>query len=255
MDKIRRKINNRRKNSGRISLDEEFMMCAAYRYCIGRMSIASQHQAGYIASKYYDKLSDERLLFTAKDIRSEISDSLRLGNFSFTYDGTVNYEKRLPFEDFVEFLSTLKDPEKDLLALEKVVVYCESYKPEAEKKFKIITKEPDVRKLFYQHEIEPFLGWQRLAALFDKKHYKKLKLSINGVESEAICIETYVKETVEIPETPGYYKIVPWKYKKVYMNVNQLVTGNFDYCGYYIEDYITSVEDYDATQNNEEENV
>lgn len=242
----------KRRNTDKISLDEEFMMCAAYRYCIGRMTIASQAQAAYIASKYYDKLSDERLLFTAKDIRNEIGDSLRFTPFTFMYDGTVGDEKRLPFEDFVEFLSTLKNPEEDLLAIEKVVVYCESYKPEAEKKFRITTKEPNVRRLFYQHEINPLMGWQKLAALFDKKHYKKLKLNLNGVESEAICIETYVEETVDIPETPGYCKIVPWRYKKVYMDVNKLLTGNFDYCGYYIKDYIVSVEDYDATQNNEE---
>ena len=233
-----------RKKKNEIGMNEEFMVCATIRYCVGRRTGASQAQAGYIAGKYYDKLSDERLEFTAEDIRNEIGDSLRNSSFNFTYDGTVSYEKRLPFEDFMTYISTLKNVEEELLSTSRIKVYCESYKDDAPKKFKTTKQECNVRSYLSQYDIDCLLPWQRLAALFDKKHYKKIHLNYNGEESEAIVIETYVKYCDEIKETPGSYRMIPWKYKKVYMDVERLKSGNIENAGYYINDYITSVENY-----------
>lgn len=234
-----------------ISLDEEFMVCAAIRYCVGRRTGASQSLAGYIASKYYNKLNDERLEFTAKDIRNEIADDLRLSSYNFTYDGTVSYEKRLPFEDFMAFISELKNVEEELLSILRVEVYCESYKDDAIKKFRVNHQECNVRTYLSQYDIDCLLPWQRLAALFDKKHYKKIHLNYNGEESDAIVVETYVKDCEELKENPGTYKIIPWRYKKVYMNINTLIAGNLENGGYYISDYITNIEDYNAFKENE----
>lgn len=242
-------MKRKRNNVDKLSIDEEFHMCAAYRYCIGRKTGASQDQAGFIAQRYYDKLSDDRLIFTAQDIRSEIERSLNFGPYGFRYDGSVSYEKRLPLEDFMTFIEGLDNIEEELLSISSIEVYCESYKEDAPKKFDVSRHERNVFKSLCQYDIDCLLPWQRLAALFDKKHYKKLKVTFNGEEKEAVCIETYVEDCAEIPEQPGYCRRIPWKYKKVYMDVDKIKSGNMHYCSYYVDEYIVSVEDYDATQD------
>jgi hypothetical protein len=225
-----------------LSHAEEFMMCAAIRYCVGRQTGASQEQAGYIASKYYDKLSDERREFTAKDVRDCILERLMWKSFNFSYDGTVSSQKRLPFEDFMTFISTLQNPGEDLLSITNIDVYCESYSDDAEKKFRVTTTEPNVRSYLSEYEIECLLPWQRFAALFDKRRYKLLKVKYDGVESDVICVETYVHETEKIEGKEDLYRIVPWKYKKVYVNIETLKSGNMENCPYYDEQYIVSVD-------------
>lgn len=228
-----------------LSMDEEFMMCATIRYCVGRRTGISQGMAEYIAKKYYDRLNDSRMLFTAEDIRREIGEHLIIP-YGFTYDGTVSYEKRLPFEDFMKFIATLDNVEEELRSMSRIEVYCESYKDDAPKLFDVSKRERDVRTLFSQYDITCLIPWQRLAALFDKKHYKKIKLNYNGEESEAIVIETYVEDSEEIADNPGMYKTIPWRYKKVYMDVEALKSGKLEYGGYYVNDYIVSVEDYNC---------
>lgn len=236
----------KKKVNEKIGMDEEFMVCASIRYCVGRRTGASLSQAGYIASKYYDKLSDARLEFTAEDIRREIADDLRISPFNFHYDGTVAYEKRLPLEDFITFISTLKNVEEELLSMSKIEVYCESYNDDAPKKFNVSKHELNVRSSLSHFDISCLLPWQRLAALFDKKHYKKIHLNFNGEESDAIVIESYIEDYDEVNGMHGTYKTIPWRYKKVYMDVERLKSGNIENPGYYVNDYVTSVEDYNA---------
>ena len=82
---------NKNSKNDTCSIDEEMLMWTSYRYCIGRQTYVSS-LAGYMAKKYYPILSDERKLFTAKDIRSSILDRIRWTPFDFSYEGTVNYE-------------------------------------------------------------------------------------------------------------------------------------------------------------------
>lgn len=244
-------IMAKKKKKG-ISIDEEFMVCACYRYCVGRRTGMSQGMAEYIAHNYYDKLSDARLVFTAEDIRSSICDSLRFGSTSFWYEGSVDYDDRLPFEDYVKFINKLENPEEELLEIDRVSVYRERYAHDAPKLYNVTRHERKVSSILSQYDIDCLIPWQRLAALFDKKRYKKVKLRNEKEEKEAICVETYVKETTPIEDNPGYCRAVPWKWKKVYMDVEKLLKESFDYCPYYCDEYIVNVEDYNACKEGDE---
>lgn len=229
--------------NGQISLDEEFMMFATMRYCIGRHTGASIGQAGYIASKYYNKLSDSRLEFAAEDIRKEIGDYLNYQPFSFHYSGTVPCERRFPLEDFIAFASTLDNVEEELLAINDIEVYCESYNYDAEKKFRISKKDYDVRNSITRFDILDLLPWQRLAALFNKKNYKKVTTNFNGNVNTQTCIETYIEDIVKVGDgESGYYQRIPWKFKKVYIDIESIKKSGLNYVPYINEEYIIKIE-------------
>ena len=82
-----------KKKKQEISIDEEMLIWTSYRYCIGRKTYVST-LAPYIGKKYYDLLSDERLDFMARDIRSCIYDQLRFNTVSFNYEGSVFEKER-----------------------------------------------------------------------------------------------------------------------------------------------------------------
>ena len=87
-----------------LSIDEEMMMWCAYRYAIGRKTYVSA-LAPYIGKTYYDKLSDNRLEFTALDIRRSIADCLRFGRPGFEYEGIVSDDERNPLSDYVSWIT------------------------------------------------------------------------------------------------------------------------------------------------------
>ena len=240
------KKENKKKNG--LSIDEEFLVCAAIRYCVGRKSIASVCEADYIAREYYNRLSQGRLEFLAKDIRVCIEDQLRFMPFTFTYSGSVSYEKRLPLEDFISFMDTLKDPEKELQDMSNIEVYCESYRDDAPKLYRTSTANYRRGHMLSQYDIDTLLPWQRLAALFDKKHYKKLVVNYNGEESERLAVVSYVCDTAECDDEKGVFRMLPWRYKKVYMFVDDIASGRVNHPMYVLDEYIVSVEDVDASE-------
>ena len=65
-------------------------MYMSYRYCIGRLSIASQMRAGDIWKHCKNRMSKERQLFTAYDINNEIEQSLMCFQPQFNFNYYIN---------------------------------------------------------------------------------------------------------------------------------------------------------------------
>ena len=107
-----------------VSSDEEMMMWCAYRYAIGRKTYVSA-LASYIGKTYYNKLSDNRLEFTALDIRRSIADCLRFGHPRFEYEGTVSDNERNPLSDYVSWITNNVKTKEDLYNVEKIGLGCE----------------------------------------------------------------------------------------------------------------------------------
>ena len=224
------------------TLDEEMLMWTSYRYCIGRKTYVSS-LAGYMAKKYYPILSDERKLFTAKDIRSLILDRIRCTPFDFSYEETVNYSQRKPMEDLMEFIKENNiDSLEKIMGIESVSVYHDTYKDEEKHKYRISTQTPQQKKIISQFDIEWLFPWMDLASLFDINDHKLITVEYNGKKKEILAFESWIEETVEYEDFPGYYRKVPWHWKKVYKSIDNFIEKG-EYCEYIEPSYITSIED------------
>ena len=224
------------------TLDEEMLMWTSYRYCIGRKTYVSS-LARYIAKKYYPILSDEKKLFTAKDIRSSIFDRIRWTPFNFSYEETVNYSQRKPMEDLMEFMKENNiDSLEKIMGIESVSVYHDTYKDGEKHKYRISTQIPQQRKIINQFDIECLFPWMDLASLFDINDHKLITVEYNDKKEKVIAFESWVGDTVECEDSPGYYRKVPWCWKKVYKSVDNFIEKG-EYCGYIDPSYITSIED------------
>ena len=224
------------------TLDEEMLMWTSYRYCIGRKTYVSS-LAGYIAKKYYPILSDERKLFTANDIRSSILDCIRWSPFDFSYEGTVNYSQRKPMEDLMEFMKENNiDSEEKIMEIEAVSVYHETYNDDEKHKYRISKQTPNQKKIISQFDIECLFPWMDLASLFDINRHKLITVEYDGKKKEILAFESWIGETVECEDSPGYYSKVPWRWKKVYKSVDNFIEKG-EHCGYIEPSYITSIED------------
>lgn len=85
------------------SLFEEMLMWTSYRYCIGRHTYVTS-LAGEIAQHYYNRLSDERMEFTAADIRKEISDKLQWLPFNFKIHRMYDSDPFNPLDALLTFI-------------------------------------------------------------------------------------------------------------------------------------------------------
>ena len=85
---------------------EEMLMWTSYRYCIGRHTYVTS-LAGEIAQNYYDRLDDDRLEFTANDIRSQIYDKLQWLPFQFNIHRMYNDDPFNPIDVLMEFIDRL----------------------------------------------------------------------------------------------------------------------------------------------------
>lgn len=248
--------NKTKKQQEKCLMDEEMLMWTSYRYCIGRKTYVSS-LASYIAKKYYPILSEQRMLFTAQDIRKEIEDHFNWNSINFKYDGTVYREDRKPYEDCIEFIMNeiVKDNDdtniiqEKLLKIKSVEVYHDKYAIGEPHQYHITYRsEGDTRNYMYQGDFTDYQCWAALASVFDKQHYKKVHVNFNNEEKDIICFETWVEDTKPIPEQPGYHRMWPWHWKKVYVSVDDFI-ANGEHCCYIYEDYIISVEDYDARED------
>lgn len=223
------------------STDEEMLMWTSYRYCIGRHTYVNALST-YIASKYYDKLTDNRLQFTANDIRGCIADVLRFNKPAFTYEGSVNTNERNALVDYLKWLNDNINDEKDLINIKEINCYKKDYKINTPKSFEIIKSE----RFQYCHselEINDLINWETLASFFDKKNYKTITINNNGVEEDIIAFITWTNELIQIEEKNGmiYYQRKPWKFKQVYISVEQFKMGNYN--TYINEDMIINIKE------------
>lgn len=226
-----------KKKKQEISIDEEMLIWTSYRYCIGRKTYVST-LAPYIGKKYYDLLSDERLDFMARDIRSCIYDQLRFNIVSFHYEGSVFEKERNALDDFLTWINENITKDSDWLGIKEIICYKDSYSDDAPKKFEIRKSDRVTLKPF-QSDFEDLLIWEKLASLFDKKNYKKVLIEFNGKEEEILCFEVWQRD-LEETEEQGVYLYKEWKYRKVLISVENYAK-NGERAGYLDPKYIKSI--------------
>lgn len=213
----------RKKNQ--ISVDEELLVCGAWRYGIGRRSYYST-VASYIGKKYYKLFSDERLAFNAKDIRNEIANHLSFGNSSFRYEYSVMEEERNPIKDLIEWKSQYKG---DLSNIKEICCYKDSYNKDVPKKFEVITTDRASDLNMELFEINHLLDWDSLASLFNKKGHKQVTVEYNNEVKTLECFPVWVQKSVPMVNENGtFYQRVEGEYEVAYVGVEKfLKTGNF----------------------------
>ena len=99
-------------------------MYMSYRYCIGRLSIASQMRAGDIWKHCKNRMSKERQLFTAYDINNEIEQCLMCFQPQFNFNYYINNRIIETGVDLVcEFMQEYNiNSKEDLLKYKSVTV-------------------------------------------------------------------------------------------------------------------------------------
>jgi len=226
-----------KKKKQEISIDEEMLIWTSYRYCIGRKTYVST-LAPYIGKKYYDLLSDERLEFMARDIRSCIYDQLRLNTVSFHYEGSVFEKERNALGDFLTWINENIEKDSDWLGIKDIICYKDSYSDDVPKKFEIIKSDRIIIQP-YHSDIDDLLIWEKLASFFDKKNYKKVLVDLKGKEQEVLCFEVWQRDLEETKEQ-GVYLYKEWKYRKVLISVDNYAK-NGERAGYLDTKYIKSI--------------
>ena len=225
-----------KKKKQEISIDEEMLIWTSYRYCIGRKTYVST-LAPYISKKYYDLLSDERLDFMARDIRSCIYDQLRFNAVSFNYEGSVFEKERNALADFLTWINENIKKDSDWASVKEIICYKDSYSDDAPKKFEIRKSDRVTLKPF-QSDFDDLLVWEKLASFFDKKNYKKVLVEYDGKEEEIICFETWQKAYEPIEK--GLMRSILWRYEKVLISVENYKKRG-EYAWHLDQKYIKSI--------------
>lgn len=203
--------NEGKKNGEKCPLFEEMLMWTSYRYCIGRKSYVSS-MAGDIASHYYGRLSDERLEFTANDIRQEIFDRLRFLPFGFNIHRTYNSDKFNPIDVLFNFIEIEK-----IDSIDKFAEYCDVEYDSHAGEYRFEKKIPTIKSYFSESDISDLLEWETLASCFDKKNHKIAVCEIDGGIEEIECFKAWIRKTVQIEDNPGYYRYVGFGWKPVWI--------------------------------------
>lgn len=216
------------------SLFEEMLMWTSYRYCIGRHTYVTS-LAGEMAQHYYNKLTDERMEFTATDIRREIMDHLQWLPFNFRIQRWYNTDAYNPIDVLMTFLENFNiDSYEDFIKISKLEYDVNHNEYIFEK------KEPTIKSYFSLSDIDDLIPWEELASCFDKKNHKMITVEYNGKTEIHECFKSWIRKTVPVDDKPGYFKIPDFGWEPVWVDIkNYLEKGN--YHSYINEDFIKEI--------------
>lgn len=198
---------------------EKMLMWTSYRYCIGRHSYVTS-MANDIGTHFYNKLTEEERLHTAKDIRREIKEQLRFLTFNFDIDNDWS-DLCNPISVLMQFFRRA-----DITCMEELANYCEVCYDAREDKFH--TEKRSCRKLnsyISVSDIEDLLVWDRLANLFDSRTHRMITL-IDG--SEHIAFPEWARDSEYIDKNEFGYDICrlkPFGWHIQYKPFNEFVIG------------------------------
>lgn len=216
------------------SLFEEMLMWTSYRYCIGRHTYVTS-MAAEIAKNYYNKLDDERLDFTATDIRKEIMDQLQLLPFNFRIDRYYESDEFNPIDTLLTFFK-----EYNIDSYNKCVKICNLQYNVNKDKYTFEKKNPTIKSYFSSADIDDLLPWEELAACFDKKRHKMVTVEYDGNIETYECFKTWVRKSIPVEDKPGYARMAEWGWEPVWVDVkNYLKQG--DNHSYINEKYIKEI--------------
>lgn len=147
------------------------MVWMAYRYAIGRHTIAASSMCKEMAKNVYCKLERSRSEFMAQDIQKEIADHLRFYPFSFTMDYSIPSDDNrfVPIDRFIEFLMDNKFTSDEALA-DFDRIECK-WDRESDT-FTYETSEKKEKTGYLTHDWEDLMEWSNLAKLLNFKCHK-----------------------------------------------------------------------------------
>lgn len=218
------------------SLFEEMLMWTSYRYCIGRHTYVTS-LAGEIAQHYYNRLSDERMEFTAKDIRREIYDKLQWLPFNFNINRMYDSDPFNPLDALLTFIQN-----NNIDTINELYKYSSIEYDAHNGEYMCEIKKPTIKSYFSASDIEDLIPWENLAACFDKKNHKIVTTEYEGKTETHICFKSWKKVSVPCEDKPGYYRTSELGWTPIWIVVDDyLKTGNTN--RYLIDEFITKVED------------
>lgn len=203
------------------SLFEEMLMWTSYRYCIGRHTYVNS-LAGEMAQHYYDRLTDERMEFTAKDIRREIYDKLQWLPFRFNIHRMYDKDILNPIDALMEFIKR-----ENINSMDEFVHYSRVEYDSHNDTFEFDKSEPTIKSYFSTMDIEDLIPWEDLAACFDKKNHKMVTVEYNGETSTYECFKTWVRKSIPCEDKPGYYRSAEFGWEERWVDIDSyLKSGN-----------------------------
>ena len=218
------------------SLFEEMLMWTSYRYCIGRHTYVTS-LAGEIAQHYYNRLSDERMEFTATDIRKEISDKLQWLPFNFKIHRMYDSDSFNPLDVLLTFIQ-----KNNIDTIDEFYKYANLEYDAHTDEYKFEIKTPTIKSYFSVSDIDDLIPWENLAACFDKKNHKIVTTEYEGKTETHRCFKSWKKVSVPCEDKPGYYKVSEFGWEPIWIVVDEyLKTGNTN--RYLADEFITKVED------------
>ena len=209
------------KKKEKCSLFEEMLMWTSYRYCIGRHTYVTS-LAGEMAQHYYNKLSDERLEFTANDIRREIYDKLQWLPFKFNIHRMYDSDPFNPIDVLMDFIDRVGiNDMKQFLSYSNIEYDVHNDKFEWEK------KTPTIKSYFSISDIDDLLPWADLASCFDKKNHKMVTLEYEGELHTYRCFKSWRKKTIPCEDKPGWCRAAEFGWEPVWVDIDSyLKSGN-----------------------------
>ena len=225
------------KKKEKCSLFEEMLMWTSYRYCIGRQTSVSS-LAGEMAQHYYDKLTDERMEFTASDIRREIYDKLQWHPFNFKIHRMYDSDSFNPLDVLLTFIQ-----KHNIDTIDEFCKYANLEYDAHTDEYKFEIKTPTITSYFSVSDIDDLIPWENLAACFDKKNHKIVTTEYEGKTETHRCFKSWKKVSVPCEDKPGYYKVSEFGWIPIWVVVDEyLKTGNTN--RHLADEFITKVEDY-----------
>ena len=170
----------------KIVVDNDFFedsIWMSYRYCIGRKTIAAVSRAADIA-RYAKYLSENRRKFNAKDIRNEISYTLRFSNISVE-GSEYNYDA------YTIIYSYMQSNEIDFAKNRVIVNVCDG-----SIKFEPLEPESTSRTYNPKNDSNDIIPWIELANYMAGEFYI-ITVKYEGKTEELECIKTFNPQTLE----------------------------------------------------------
>lgn len=161
----------KQKKSKLMSSYEQDLTWMAYRYAIGRHTIAASSICKEMAKNVYLRLTRSRSEFIAQDIQKEIADHLRFYPFSFTmsYDIPADDNRFVPIDRFIEFLmSNGYASDEELQNFSRIEC---NWDRESDT-FTYVTEEKKDKTGYLTHDWEDLMEWSNLAKLLNFKCHK-----------------------------------------------------------------------------------
>lgn len=173
----------------------------AYRYAIGRHTIAASSIQKEMAKNVYLRLTRSRSEFMAQDIQKEIADHLRFYPFSFTmnYNIPTDDVRFVPIDRFIEYMMSA-DIKSDEELQNFSHIEC-NWDRESDT-FNYITEEKKDKTGYLTHDWEDLMEWSNLAKLLNFKCHKYCiaKNPENGEDVMIEYFETYRRKSYKTLE-------------------------------------------------------